>query len=276
MIDGDEGASKALAAALREKGYVVDTCREAVPGFRMAVEAPPDCLVINAELPDIDGVWVARKVRTEPGPLSKVPILFLGDAADSTVRLRTLNVGGDAFVPLPTAHDDVIAQVGALIAMSRRLDTSKVEGGPLSISVGAAIKGDLSQFPIASLLMMFEMERRSGLIDVVSASGTRASLTLSSGLFCSTEVSGAPRPALEVLREVLSWRAGRFAFHARESAALPSPRASIGALVLEAMRLEDEANSPIPELDADDLIEADSHKGDNLVNDTERPPADFI
>ena len=96
-------------------------------------------------------------------------------------------------------------------------------------------------FPLASVLMMLEMERRTGVVEIVGSSGRRGTLTLAQGLFANTAIDGAPKPALEVLREVLSWRAGRFSYLARENApSLPAPRASVGALVLEAMRLEDE------------------------------------
>lgn len=266
MIDGDERVGTALVRALQEKGYVVDACGEAIVGFRKACETVPDCIVLSPELPDIDGAWVARKVRTEPGSISKVPILFVGEVTDRGVRAQTLNVGADVFLARPVSEDDIVAQITALVAMARRLDGKDVEGSPSSTSIAAAIRGDLSAFPLASLLMMFEMERRSGLVEVVAMSGKRASLALTDGLFASTEVAGAPRPALEVLREVLSWRAGRFSFQPRESRSLPGPRASVGALVLEAMRLEDEEKGPMQELDADDLVDAvDSKRAEPKV-----------
>ena len=257
VIDGDEWTSSVLVRALREKGYAVDACGEAVAGFRKACEAPvPECIVLTPELPDIDGAWVARKVRTEPGPLAKVPILFVGEVSDRSERTQTLNVGADVFLARPISNDEIVAQIGALIAMAHRHNGKADSSSPASMSSAAAIRGDLSAFPLASLLMMFEMERRSGLVEVVSSSGKRASLTLTDGLFASTEVAGAQRPALEVLREVLSWRAGRFSFQPRESGLLPAPRASVGALVLEAMRLEDEEKSPLQELDSELLVDA--------------------
>jgi CheY-like chemotaxis protein len=256
LIEGDESTASELARALKEHGYVVDVCGEAVPGFRKACETIPDCIVLSPELPDIDGAWVARKVRTEAGSLAKVPILFVGELKEQTVRTQTLKVGADAFLARPISNDEIAAQIDALIAMARRMRGTEADGAPSSLSMRAAVRGDLAQFPIASLLMMFEMERRSGIVDVVAESGTRASLVLTNGLFASTEVAGAPRPAIEVLREVLSWRVGRFAFQPRESGTLPAPRASVGALVLEAMRLEDEEKGPLAELSADDLVEA--------------------
>jgi CheY-like chemotaxis protein len=261
VIDADE-SSKVLVRALQERDYVVDHCGEAIVGFRKATDTLPDCIVIAPELPDIDGAWVARKVRTEPGHIAKTPILFVGELRDPGVRSQTLNVGADVFLARPVSTDEIAAQIDALIAMARRHEGTKpnTDGAPSSMSLSAAIRGDLSAFPLASMLMMFEMERRSGRIDVVAQSGKRASLVLTNGLFAVTELGGQPRPALEVLREVLSWRAGRFSFQPKESSMLPEPRASVGALVLEAMRLEDEAKGPqsLPsaELASDELVEA--------------------
>ncbi|MBX3228397.1 MAG: response regulator [Labilithrix sp.] len=261
VIDGDEWTSQLLVRGLREKGYTVDSCTEAMPGFRKACETIPDCIVLAPELPDIDGAWVARRVRTESGPISRVPILFVGELTEPTLRTQTLNVGADVFLSRPISNDEVIAQVGALLAMARRHGGGGGEAEGQAPSTAAAIRGDLSAFPLASMLMMFEMERRSGQIEVTAQNGKRATITMNGGLFASTEIGGQQRPALETLREVLSWRAGRFSFATKESGALPAARASIGALVLEAMRLEDEEKEQALEIDTDDLIEEDPFGG---------------
>jgi hypothetical protein len=76
---------------------------------------------------------------------------------------------------------------------------------------------------------------------VKTTAGVRALLTLVEGLFANAEVSGEAKPPIEALRSVLSWRAGTFAFRPRDvTPSMPPPRGSIGAMVLEAMRLEDE------------------------------------
>jgi CheY-like chemotaxis protein len=241
----------------------VDVCNEAQAGYRKAHDCAPCCIVLNPELPDIDGAWVARKVRTESGTIANIPILFVADLVDKSVRAQALAVGVDVFMArsLLEGAEPVVAQVDALVAMFRRFEAD--EAAPPSLA--AAIRGDLSAFPLASLLMMFEMERRSGTVQVVAESGRRATLTLTEGLFASTEVDGVQKAAIDVLREVLSWRSGRFAFSPRKSDSLPAPRASVGALVLEAMRLEDEEKESAHELDPEDLVETDSSRRDPSV-----------
>lgn len=241
IIDGDEWIGSLLGREFRDKGFESDVCDGAVEGYKKACSTVPDCIVCSIVLPDIDGFWLVRRVRTEPGVIAKTPVLLVGDAADRNARIQGLNVGADVVVERPITNDVLVAQADALIAMARRLRPSResVEDMPKP-SLPAAFRGDLSSFQLASILMMLEMERRTGTLEVVAGDGRRSVLVLSMGNFATTEVGGSPRPPIDALREVLSWRAGRFAFRPRDVGSIPPPGGPVGALVLEAMRLDDE------------------------------------
>ncbi len=242
VIDGDEWLGRLLTRVLQEKGFATDFCEDARSGFQKACDTVPDGIVCSIVLPDIDGFWVARRIRTEAGLVSKTPLILVGDIADKDARIQGLQVGADVLLERPVTNEEVVAQVDALVSMARRFraDIPEDQSAP---SLAAAFRGDLSNFPLASVLMMLEMERRTGSLEVVSGSNMRAMLVLSTGLFASTELGGESQSPLDVLREVLSWRSGRFAFRPRDVGSLPPPRGSVGALVLEAMRLEDERNA---------------------------------
>jgi DNA-binding response OmpR family regulator len=242
VIDGDEWLGRLLARVLQEKAYATDFCDSARAGFQRACDTLPDAIASSVVLPDIDGFWVARRIRTEGGAVAKTPILLVGDIADKEARIQGLHVGADVVLERPVTNEEIVAQIDALVSMARRFKPDGPTEDHSAPSLAAAFRGDLSNFPLASVLMMLEMERRTGSLEVVS-SNKRATLVLNAGLFANTEIGGEQRPALEVLREVLSWRAGRFAFRPRDAGSLPPPRGSIGALVLEAMRLEDERNA---------------------------------
>ena len=242
VIDADEWLGRLLGRALQEKGYATDFCEDARSGFQKATESMPDGVVCSVLLPDIDGFWVARRIRTESSAVAKTAILLLGDARDADVRIQGLQVGADVVLERPVSNDEIVAQVDALVALAlrHRIEPEGESGAP---SISAAFRGDLANFPLASVLMMLEMERRTGTLEVVSGGGKRALLVLSTGLFASTEVAGEARSPLEALKEVLGWRAGRFAFRPRDVGSLPPARGSVAAVVLEAMRLEDERNA---------------------------------
>jgi CheY-like chemotaxis protein len=243
VIEGDEWIAPVLVRAVKDKGFEVELCNDARSGFAKACAMLPDCAVVAFELPDIDGFWAVRRMRTEAGRLSRTPIVMFGELTESDMRGQAFAAGADVVLARPMSNDDVAAQVEALVAMADRYTD---EQPPSSQATAAAIRGDLSMFPLASVLMMFEMERRSGTVDVISSGGTRAKLTIAHGLFASTELGGEEKPAIQVLREILSWRAGRFSFQSRDPDVMPPPRESVGALVLEAMRLEDERKNAGP------------------------------
>lgn len=240
MIDGDEWLGTALARALVERGYSVDSCTEARAGFDRACTTLPDCVLSAVDLPDIDGFWVARRIRTEGGTVARTPIILLTDIDDKAVHVQGLQVGADVLLMRPISNEQVVAQVDALVAMARRYARPEAAEENSAPSLAAAFRGDLSSFPIASILMMLEMERRTGVLEVIASSKKRARLVVSSGFFGKTELGGEPSPALDVLREVLGWRAGRFAFRPGDAGSMPPPTGTVGAIVLEAMRLEDE------------------------------------
>ena len=242
VIDGDEWLGRVLARALQEKGFATDFCDDARSGYEKALAIVPDGIVCSVVLPDIDGFWVARRIRTEGGIVAKTPLLLIGDIADKESRIQGLQVGADVLLERPVSNDEIVAQVEALVAMARRFRTDAADGEAVP-SIAAAFRGDLSNFPLASVLMMLEMERRTGTLEVISSSGKRALLALTTGLFANTEVAGEPTTPLEALREVLAWRSGRFAFRTREVGSLPPARGSVAAVVLEVMRLEDERNA---------------------------------
>ncbi|CAN5919973.1 hypothetical protein BH11MYX4_BH11MYX4_33060 [soil metagenome] len=243
MIDGDEWLGRLLGRVLQEKGYATDFCDDARSGFQKAVDSMPDAVVCSVLLPDIDGFWVARRIRTEGGPVARTAILLLGDARDADVRIQGLQVGADVVLERPVSNEEIAAQVDALLTVVARHRVEVADGESGAPSIAAAFRGDLANFPLASVLMMLEMERRTGTLEVVSGAGKRALLILSTGLFANTEVAGETRSPLEALREVLAWRTGRFSFRTRDVGSLPPAHGSVAAVVLEAMRLEDERNA---------------------------------
>jgi len=245
IIEHDEWESTLLAKYLGEAGYEVHLATEARAGFDAARALQPDCILCDVMLPDIDGFWVARRVRTEPSPVATTPFLFLTNAEDSESRLQGLNVGADLYLVRPFRDEEVVAQVGALIDMANRLRKQRqsfTSESPVS-SPGAAFSGDLAQMSLATVLTLLELERRSGHLKVRSDSGKVALLQLQHGTLAGATLDDQAAEPTPVLRETLRWKKGSFSFRGAEIAteSLP-PRQTIGGLLIEAMRLEDEAH----------------------------------
>jgi len=110
-----------LGKFLGDAGFQVDFATGAKEGFDKVRALTPDCILCDVTLPDIDGFWVARRVRTEPTAVATTPFLFLTDAEDAESRLQGLHVGADVYITKPFRNEEVVAQVTALIEMVNRL-----------------------------------------------------------------------------------------------------------------------------------------------------------
>ncbi len=243
IIEAEEWEAALLTRFLSEAGYEVHVAGEARAGFDKIRELQPDCILCSVNLPDIDGFWVARRVRTEPTRVATTPFLFLTEADDSESRLQGLNVGADLYLTKPFRNDEVVAQVGALIDMANRLRKQRdsfSSDGPASSIAGAAFTGDIAQMSVATVLTLLELERRSGRLKV---RGDRvALLELTEGKFAAGTLDDQPWNSTELLREVLRWKKGSFSFRGSQGTASDSgEQQKIGGLLLEAMRLEDES-----------------------------------
>lgn len=243
IIEQDEWESTLLAKFLGEAGYEVHVATEARAGFEQVRALEPDCILCDVNLPDIDGFWVARRVRTEPSAVATAPFLFLTNAEDTESRLQGLNVGADIYLTRPFHDEEVVAQVGALIDMANRLRKQResfTSDGPIS-SPGAAFTGDIAQMSVATVLTLIELERRSGHLKVRSDTGHIAILELNEGALAAATLDDHEEDPTTVLRETLRWKQGRFTFRSMQVAPLGGDRQTIGGLLIEAMRLEDEA-----------------------------------
>ena len=244
IIEQDEWESTLLAKFLGEAGYEVHVATEARAGFDKVRQLQPDCILCDVNLPDIDGFWVARRVRTEPTLVATAPFLFLTDADDTESRLQGLNVGADIYLTRPFRDEEVVAQVGALIDMANRLrkqHESFSSEGPISTAAGAAFQGDIAQMSVATVLTLLDLERRSGHLKVRSDTGKVGILELNEGALAAATLDGKAHEPTALLREILRWKKGGFSFRGAVVAAPSGTRQTIGGLLIDAMRQEDES-----------------------------------
>jgi DNA-binding response OmpR family regulator len=241
VIEDDGWVSSLLSAAIREAGYDVVVCSGAQEGLDRACADQPDCIVCDVDLPDHDGYWVARNVRTHASRVSVTPFLFLSGLDDEQSRLEGFHVGADVYMTKPFRVDEVVAQIGALVQMAARLRVRR--DSMMSIppaSQANAIEGDLGQMSIATVLTVLEMERRTGVFEVVSKR-RRAQLEMARGGVIDGSIGGTKVSALTALRTMLTWTVGRFSFKPTAVRDAPQSNKSLGAFLIEALRLEDEA-----------------------------------
>jgi two-component system OmpR family response regulator len=240
IIEADEWVGTVLARFLKQAGHEVHMASDAGEGLARALELTPDCIICDVDLPDIDGFWVARRLRAERPDVAMVPFLFLTDLQDPDERLQSLLAGADLYITTPVRHEEVVAQVGALAGMVHRLRQREAADQSSFGAEGPSFQGDISMLSVPTMLSMLEMERRTGSVKVTS-DGKEAVFGMAESEIRRVTLGGREREPVEAMREVLRWKQGSFAYTPGGSPGSAGRGHSVGALLLEAMKREDES-----------------------------------
>jgi two-component system OmpR family response regulator len=240
IIAGDEWVLTVLAKFLIEAGHDVHTAGEAREGLQQALELAPECIICDVALPDIDGFWVARRLRAESPDIGAAPFLFLTDIDDPGERLQCLLAGADLFVTKPVHHEEVAAQVGSLVGMVQRLRRQDSSNAQVPVDAAPSFTGDISLLSLPTMLSMLEMERRNGTLRISGDQKKEAIFEVVQGAVGQVTLGGKPRDPVEAMRSVLQWQKGSFAFTPGDVDTDRAQARSVGALLLEAMKREDE------------------------------------
>ncbi len=99
---------------LEAEGYFVAEAVGGVDGLELAAQMKPDLVLLDINLPEIDGYDLARRFRETPG-LEKVPILALTANVMKGDRERTLAAGCDGYIQKPIDVDRLPEQVMAML-----------------------------------------------------------------------------------------------------------------------------------------------------------------
>src|SRR6201991_2916290 len=95
---------------LRARGYDVDVAADGATALRLAAARPPDLVVLDLGLPDIEGNEVIRGLRG----WTTVPIIVLSGRADSADKVEALDAGADDYVTKPFGVDELLARIRAV------------------------------------------------------------------------------------------------------------------------------------------------------------------
>lgn len=243
IVEADEWVATLVKRFLSDASYDTELAVTARQGFDRAHETTPDLVLADVSLPDIDGFWLTRRLRAEKGRLATTPIVLISQQDDVQARLEGLNLGADVFLPAPFRHEEVIAQVDALLGMAQRLRAKRdsvYQESPLGGN-GSALSGDVAQISIATLLTMLEMERRTGVVRVRADGRLSVEIIVEEGSVVDTFLGKGRIEPLTAFREVVIWTRGKYSFEPKSEVVAHFPRRPTSHLLLEAMRVNDES-----------------------------------
>jgi two-component system, OmpR family, response regulator len=116
VVDDDPHIRQLLAFALGKAGLDVAEAEDGEACLRAAERDPPDLVVLDINMPRMDGLEVCRRLRAPSGPHGgDVPILFLSSRDDEIDRVLGIELGADDYVVKPFSPREVVARVQAIL-----------------------------------------------------------------------------------------------------------------------------------------------------------------
>ena len=134
VVDDEPQILRALRINLRVRQYDVHTAATGAQALEQASKHPPDLVILDLGLPDLDGVEVIQGLRG----WTTAPIIVLSGRADSIDKVEALDAGADDYVTKPFGMEELLARMRAV---GRRAiadgDEPRVRLGDLVVDLAA-------------------------------------------------------------------------------------------------------------------------------------------
>src|SRR5881227_2591500 len=112
IVDDDPRITDLLRRVLAYEGYSVAVAATGSEALKRTLERPPDLIILDIMLPELNGLEVARRLRTAG---DNVPILMLTARDAVSDRVKGLETGADDYLVKPFAPEELVARVKALL-----------------------------------------------------------------------------------------------------------------------------------------------------------------
>jgi len=231
LVDDNPMIREMLRQALAPMASI-SLASDGADAYLRAVEAPPDLIVADFTLPGLNGRQLLEKLKARANT-AKVPIILIASRAEIAEKLKMLQDQVEDYVEKPFFIKDATRRIKKVI------DKIALEKMAREAPGESVLRGSLSQMNIMDLFQSLEMGHKSCSL-TLSNNGEKCEMFFSDG-----QVNHAVFGNLsgdEAVYKVMSWMDGTFAIDFTGSSPQQTCTRSTQGLLMEGLRLLDEAN----------------------------------
>lgn len=124
VVEDEEIVSEVVTRYLRREGFRVKVAADGASALNLAVADPPQLVVLDLMLPDMNGLEVCRQLRAS----GRVPILILTAKDTEADEVLSLGLGADDYISKPLRPSALVARVKALLRRAAAVDSASGVG----------------------------------------------------------------------------------------------------------------------------------------------------
>ncbi|MCS7166115.1 MAG: response regulator [Gemmatales bacterium] len=125
LVEDEQTLVEVLRYNLEREGFEVQSCGDGREALRLVQINPPDLIVLDLMLPNLDGLEVCRLLRADPST-ARIPIVMLTARSEESDQLIGLAVGADDYVTKPFSVKVLIQRIRALLRRAGGEDATQV------------------------------------------------------------------------------------------------------------------------------------------------------
>ena len=152
LVEDDQEQRWVAASGLRAAGYRVVTAESGPEAVDTARSEHPDLILLDVDLPGLDGMAVCRQIKLEPA-LASVPVVFCTARAGLMDRMAGLTLGADDYITKPFAPAELLMRIKRLVTRAAPAP-ALVQGLLPYEEFATAAREVLSSSSVATLLMV--------------------------------------------------------------------------------------------------------------------------
>jgi len=112
IVEDDPGLEQILRDNLVFEGYVVDSAADGVQALAKVHDAPPDLMLLDLMLPNLDGFAVCRALAGQP---ARTPLIILTARGQQHDKVQGLELGADDYIIKPCPLEELLARIRAVL-----------------------------------------------------------------------------------------------------------------------------------------------------------------
>ena len=115
MIEDDTRLATMVGEYLRQSGYGFSHAATGASGLEALQASPPDLVILDLMLPDMDGLEVCRRIKSQGSESAHTAVLMLTAKGDPMDRIVGLEIGADDYLPKPFEPRELLARIRAVL-----------------------------------------------------------------------------------------------------------------------------------------------------------------
>jgi two-component system, cell cycle response regulator CtrA len=186
LVEDDRATAAAIDLILRAEGFACEIADLGEDGLEISRVHEHDLIILDLDLPDIDGYEVLRRLRDAR---VRTPVLIMSGRTGIDSKIKALSVGADDFMTKPFNADELIARIQAVVRRSTGHSQSTIRTGKLVVNIdGRTVAVDGEPLHLTA--------KEYGVLELLSL---RKGVTLGKEMFLNHLYGGLDEPELKII-----------------------------------------------------------------------------